>query len=118
MSKELLILIDETKLVEKLGKVKLPVEIFPFGHEVTKTHLQNLGYFGSYRKNKSSYYITDNGNYLLDIEFKSPLDHPEQCESEIKKVPGVIDTGFFFHLASRILVGFFDGQIVEKSDFD
>lgn len=118
MSKELLILVDETKLSGKLGKAKLPVEVFPFAHEVTKKHLQKLGYHGSFRMQKSSYYITDNGNYLFDIEFKSPIDNPEQCEAEIRKIPGVIDTGFFFHLASRILVGFFDGQIVEKSGFD
>jgi ribose 5-phosphate isomerase A len=118
MSKELLILVDETKLSDQLGKVKLPLEVFPFAHKVTQKHLENLGYTGSFRKQKSSYYVTDNGNYLLDIEFKKTLDHPEQCESEIRKIPGVIDTGFFFHLASRILVGFFDGQIVEKSDFD
>ena len=118
MSKELLILADETKLCDKLGKAKLPVEVFPFAHKITEAHLRKLGYNGSFRTQKSSYYVTDNGNYLFDIEFKSTLDHPEQCDSEIRKIPGVIDTGFFFHMASRILVGFFDGQIVEKSGFD
>ena len=115
MSKELLIIVDETKLVDKLGKTKLPVEILPFGHEVTKMHIEKAGYKGLFRKKGSSLYLTDNGNYILDIEFKAPLENPDVCEKEIIKIPGVIDTGFFFQLASRVLVGFSDGQIVEKS---
>jgi ribose 5-phosphate isomerase A len=115
MSKELLIIVDESKLVSRLGKSKLPIEIIPFGHEVTKKHIEKVGYVGQYRKNGSSFYVTDNGNYILDIEFKAPLENPEACESQIHNIPGVIDTGFFFHLASRVLVGFHDGQIVEKS---
>ena len=115
MSKELLIIVDETKLVDQLGKAKLPIEILPFGHEVTKAHIEKAGYKGLFRKKGNSLYLTDNGNYILDIEFKAPLENPTICEKDILKIPGVIDTGFFFHLASRVLVGFTDGQIVEKS---
>ncbi len=115
MSKKLVIIVDQSKLVERLGSHKLPIEIIPFGREITKKHLERLGTKALWRETSSnSLFITDNGNYLLDLYFSSPLDDPEEWEKSICSIPGVVETGFFFNLASQILVGFSDGQIVLK----
>lgn len=115
MSRELVIIIDETKLVSKLGKRKLPVEIIPFGYTSTRHKLEKLGYSGHFRKNSDgSFYLTDNHNYILDIDFKELRDQPQRDHEVMIHVPGVVDTGFFFDLAGRVVIGFSDGQIVVR----
>ncbi len=109
-SKELVIIIDETKLVPSIGKTKLPVEIIPYGSNTTKKRLDSLGYVTTWRKTKSGdLFVSDNKNFILDIRFPSPPDSPEKEERKIIAVPGVIDTGFFFHLAGRVIVGYPNG---------
>lgn len=111
-STEMVVMVDYTKLVSKLGKRKLPVEVFHFGYLFTEKKLNHLGFEGTFRKNKEgSLYITENNNLLYDISFKEPLDHPEQVHEQIIHVTGVIDTGFFFNVAGRVLVGHSDGKI-------
>jgi ribose 5-phosphate isomerase A len=113
MSREMVVIVDETKLVSHLGKHRLPVEIVTFGHLATLHHLKKLGYTGSLRKNGAgSLYITDNHNYLYDIDFDPSKVDPPVDHQRITGVPGVVDTGFFIDLAGRVIVGFLDGQIV------
>ena len=104
-SKELIVIVDETKLVSQLGKVKLPVEILPYGSLATKAKIESLGFKGSWRED----FVTDNANLLLDIHFAHPLKDPFKVDEQIRRVPGVVDTGFFFNLAKRVIVGNFDG---------
>lgn len=112
MSKEMVVIIDETKQVPQLGKVKLPVEIIPYGCESTRHHLEKLGYKGAWRKdNTGSLYVTDNANLILDIHFERPRENPEKDQAQILQVPGVVDTGFFFNLAGRVIVGHLNGSI-------
>lgn len=58
--------------------------------------------------------MTDNGNAIIDLQFPHPLEYPERDHEALLRIPGVVDTGFFFHLAGRVIVGFFDGQIVVR----
>lgn len=112
MSREMVVIVDESKLVPQL-KGSLPVEIIPFATQATLHKLEKIGYKGKWRHKKdNSLYITDNGNYIFDIDFSSPIKNPEEHHELIRRVPGVVDTGFFFNLAGRVIVGFPDGQIV------
>lgn len=116
MSKEMIVIIDETKKVEKLGKSPLPVEIIPFGCMATQKALEKIGYHGKWRlKEDQNFYTTDNQNYVLDIHFDAVREHPEKDHLAIKQVPGVVDTGFFFHLAGRVIVGLLNGKVVIQS---
>jgi ribose 5-phosphate isomerase A len=113
MSREMIVIVDQSKLVDHLGKDVLPVEIIPYAYGSTLHHLEKLGYKGTLRKkDDGNLYITENHNYIYDIAFSSPTLHPEKDHEMIRNIPGVVDTGFFFHLAGRVIVGFFDGQIV------
>lgn len=115
MSRELLIIIDESKLVPELGTCKLPVEVLPFAHMATLHHIEKAGYKGSFRKAKDgSLFVTDNHNLIIDIHFNKTRQNPEDDHETLIRLPGVVDTGFFFNLAGRIIVGFSDGQIVVK----
>jgi ribose 5-phosphate isomerase A len=110
-SQELVIIVDESKLVPSIGVHKLPVEILFFGAPSTRKKIENQGHQGQWRMQGDSLYVTENGNFLFDIIFPSPPECPEQLHEEIRSIPGVIDTGFFFHYAKRVIVGFSDGTV-------
>jgi ribose 5-phosphate isomerase A len=112
-SKELVIIIDETKKVPLLGHKKLPVEVVPFACKATLHKIQKTGLRAEFRMedlHPQKLYQTDNGNYIIDIYFNRFLDNPEKYHMMLKEIPGVIETGFFFHLAGRVIISYFDGQ--------
>lgn len=109
-SKEMVVIVDDTKLVSTLGKAKLPVEILFYGSPATREKLERLGFQGKWRLNEDkTLFITENGNLLLDIHFVTPPLSPEKEHMKILQVPGVVDTGFFFHVAGRVIIGHADG---------
>jgi|SRR5579862_1071911 len=115
MSHELIIIVDESKLVPELGTCKLPVEVLPFAHLATLHHIEKAGYKGIFRTaSNGSPFVTDNHNLIVDIEFEKTRNQPEDDHEILIHLPGVVDTGFFFNLAGRVIIGFFDGQIVIK----
>lgn len=116
MSREMIVVIDQSKLVENIGKFPLPVEIIPFGYRATINHLERLGYQGEIRKTSDgSLYTTDNNNFIYDIHFNGFLIHPEKEDAAIRAIPGVVDTGFFLHLAGRVVIGYENGTVEIRS---
>jgi ribose 5-phosphate isomerase A len=115
MSREMIVIVDESKLVSSLGKSKLPVEILPFASQATLHHIKKAGYQGEFRRQTDkSLYVTDNGNLIVDIHFEALRVSPEEDHETLIHIPGVVETGFFFHLAGRVIVGFADGQVIIK----
>ncbi len=110
MSKERIFIVDESKLVSKLGKRPLPVEIIPFASAATVHQLERLGYKGILRMKNNAPYITDNHNFIYDVLL--PDTKPEMAHQQITAIPGVVDTGFFFNLAGKVIIGFLDGKVV------
>ena len=106
MCREMTVIVDETKLVSKLGTRPLPVEIIPFGLQATLHHLHLLGYRGKLRDK-----LTDNNNYIFDVQL-SPSDTLRADHDRICSIPGVIETGFFENQAGRVIIGFKDGTTV------
>jgi ribose 5-phosphate isomerase A len=112
-SKELIVIIDESKRVKRLGAFPLPVEIVRFGYEVTQKKLRALGCIPKIRIIENKPFITDNGNYMVDCEFGS-IDNPRELHSMINMIPGVVDNGLFIHIATKVIVGFENGSIIEE----
>jgi ribose 5-phosphate isomerase A len=110
-SSEMIVIVDSTKLVPTIGRGKLPVEVLFYGSPATRSKLEALGYKGRWRHaDDHTLFITENGNLIFDIQFPSPPLSPEEDHQRIRSVPGVIDTGFFFNLAGRVIVGHSDGH--------
>lgn len=111
-SRKVVILADATKVSEHLGHRRLPVEVVPFGSELTRRHIEALGLSSTWRTDKQGrLWKTDNGNYILDISFPGLLKNPEIEECRIVAIPGIVETGFFFDLADEALIGHPDGKI-------
>jgi ribose 5-phosphate isomerase A len=105
-SKQLIILAHVKKEVKQLGCCLVPIEVAPFGCENTKHNLKNIGYDANWRKKESDkLFITDNGNYILDVVYNDVIKDPHEEEKKIKSVVGVIETGFFFRLAKGKIIG-------------
>lgn len=112
ISTEMIVIIDPEKLVPSLGKFPLPVEIAPFAFQATIHQIRRLGCDVALRLTKEgAIYITDNHNYLVDLTFPEGISSPEKEEAALKKIPGVVETGFFFQLAGRVLIGQPDGSV-------
>ena len=111
ISNEMIVIVDETKRVETLGKCKLPVEILPFFHNGIINKIQLLGFKGELRQQGQEPYKTDNGNYIYDIEFKDSRTNPENDHYRLIQIPGVIETGYFFNLAKHVIVAKEGGEL-------
>jgi ribose 5-phosphate isomerase A len=111
-SKEMIVIVDESKVVSSLGKQPLPVEVTTYATPSIIRKINEEGYQGHIRLTKDNKpFITDNGNYIYDIHFETLRDHPEEDEKRLLYIPGVIDTGFFFKLAGRVLIGYKNGEV-------
>jgi len=100
-SNDFLCLVDSTKVVKKLGKFPLPIEVIPFAEPFVMMELTELGAKPVKRKG----YLTDNGNIILDtsgLNFSDPL----QLETELNNIPGIVENGLFaVRQAERVIVG-------------
>ena len=104
-SQRLVIIADERKLVRHLGEhTAVPVEVTPFGWEVTSYRLGKLGARVSPRKDRvGTFFVTDGGNLILDCNF-GVIDDPATLERRIGEIVGVIESGLFIGRASLALV--------------
>ncbi|MGN7355927.1 ribose-5-phosphate isomerase RpiA [Paenibacillus sp. SAF-054] len=109
-SKELIIIADESKLVDKLGHFPLPVEIVPFANEWTLASLEELGARPMLRTEDERIYVTDNGNYIADCRF-GVIGNPKELHRMLLDLPGVVDNGLFIGLARRAVIGHSDGTV-------
>ena len=110
-----IIVVDESKLKERLGAFPLPVEVVPFGWEATKKAMEALGCEAALRPANGSPFITDNGNYILDCAF-GRIDDPVKSEAAICGHPGVVECGLFTGLTHRVIVGRADGTLTEMTE--
>ena len=104
-SARLIVAVDESKLVDRLGgRTALPVEIVPFGWQTTLDRLTALGCAPQLRRTGGQPFTTDGGNHIVDCAFPEIPD-PAALEARLSAVVGVIETGLFIGLASTIVVG-------------
>jgi ribose 5-phosphate isomerase A len=109
-SREMVVIIDETKLVDHLGTHPLPIEIAPFLYLSTIHRLEEQGYRGVLRLTRDNQpFVTDNGNYIFDIQYDRPILDPIAEHQALKSIAGVLETGLFFHVAGRVVIGYEDG---------
>jgi ribose 5-phosphate isomerase A len=100
-SRRFVCIVDESKLVTKLGAFPLPVEVIPMARSHVARRLVTLGGQPVYREGV----VTDNGNVILDVHHLDFRD-PVSLEDAIQRIAGVVTVGLFAHRrADLILVG-------------
>ena len=118
LSRERLIVVDHTKLVNHLGeRAPIPVEVVPFARPIVVREVERLGFRVSTRKgpDTAESFRTDNGNEILDLWPSKPIDDPARTETELRSLTGVVECGIFVGLADRVYVGRPNGKVEELS---
>ncbi len=115
-SKQMIVIADESKLVPRLGKFPLPVEVVEFGHKSTAarlvTALASAGYPDvplTLRQRDGDTFKTDSGNVIYDCAFGSIQNAPKLAAA-ISQVAGVVEHGLFIGIATTLLIAT-DGEI-------
>jgi ribose 5-phosphate isomerase A len=112
---EVIWIMDSGKLVDSIGSFPLPVEILPYGYTHVIKKLEEYSFHPVLRKKNNEIYITDNRNYIVDLHLGKPMDIPYVNE-KVTGITGVLETGLFLNMCSRIIIGLDDGvKIIEKS---
>jgi ribose 5-phosphate isomerase A len=102
-SKFVIIVVDETKLSDRLGrKAPIPVEVLPFAVDVVRRQLAIWGGEPRIRQRDGKDFVSDNGNLILDW-WHGQVDQPWALEKQLKGVTGVVDSGIFAHVANRVI---------------
>ncbi|MFT7650978.1 MAG: ribose 5-phosphate isomerase A [Limisphaerales bacterium] len=106
-AEQFICIVDESKLVDTLGKFPLPVEVIPMARSLVARALVNLGGQPVWREGV----VTDNGNWILDVHGLD-VDDALPLESAINDIPGVVCNGFFAHQAAhKVLISSPNGII-------
>ena len=115
-SKKLVVVVDESKRVEKLGsKAAVPVEVVRFGWKSQIPFLEGLGGQPTLRISEGGeLFITDEGHYILDCRFQEIPD-PALLQLSLNNRAGVVEHGLFLGMASVVVVGTENGiQILQR----
>lgn len=108
-STRMIVIADETKLVDTLGKFPLPIEINPFGQEATRIAIEKaakkLGLSGELklRMSANDVFMTDGGHHIFDASF-GRIPDAEALAGELNSIPGVVEHGLFIHMASFAII--------------
>ena len=114
-SKDCIWIVDESKQVETLGAFKLPVEVVHYGAENLFRHFEKKGYSPAYREKDGQRFVTDQGNFIIDLDLKVIPD-AEALAEELDRTVGVVDHGLFLGMVSKVIVGTPEGpKIISKS---
>jgi ribose 5-phosphate isomerase A len=113
-SKRFIVVADESKQVEKLGRFPLPVEVIPMAAPLVDGSLRNLGFTPKVRVTADGKaYITDEGNWILDCSGVL-IEDPEAMAAKLDSIVGVVEHGLFLHMANLAIIAG-DKQLIERS---
>ena len=110
-AKRLIIVVDERKIARRLGSGQaVPVEVIPFAYRIVMGRLAELGGKPELRRKGSSPVMTDNGNFVIDVDF-GPIKDAHTLDRRLKLIPGLVETGLFLDLTDRVYIGLNDGGV-------
>jgi len=106
-AQQFICLVDESKVVKRLGKFPVAVEVIPMARSLVGREIIKLGGQPIYRE----HYMTDNNNIILD-GYNFDLTNPPQLEDALNQIPGVVENGVFARrLADQILIAHATGEV-------
>ncbi|SHJ16314.1 ribose-5-phosphate isomerase RpiA [Wenxinia saemankumensis] len=116
-SDRMVVIADASKEVETLGAFPLPVEVIPFGWQVTRMLIEEtlvgldvLGRETTLRMAGDAPYRTDQGNHIVDLHLKR-IGDPRQLGLVLNQIPGVVENGLFTDICDATVIGHSDGRV-------
>jgi ribose 5-phosphate isomerase A len=108
-ARRFIVVVDESKVVKRLGVGVLPVEVLPFLWRTTAERLAELGVSLVLRGGEEAPYTTDNGNVILDVTVPDGIENPAEFGGRLKMVTGVVEHGLFVGMTDTVIVADEDG---------
>jgi ribose 5-phosphate isomerase A len=114
-TRQYVVIADDRKLVDVLGRFPLPVEVIPFGWRSTERLVREL--FASFghrdvpirvRGGERAPVVTDSGHYLLDCSLER-IPEADELARRLNVIPGVVENGLFVDVADAVVYGHVDG---------
>lgn len=103
--------VDDSKLVERLGAFPLPIEVVTMAVSLVTRELELLGGRVVPRKG----FVTDNGQSILDVHGLT-IENPVELESRLNQIPGVVTNGLFCRRPADLLIVAGDAGIQRFED--
>lgn len=98
-ARKFICIVDDSKLVARLGKFPLPVEVIPMARSFVARQLVKAGGQPVWRQD----FVTDNGNQIIDVR-NLEIANPVEMETRINQIPGVVTVGLFAHRGADVLL--------------
>ena len=98
-AKKFVCIVDDSKIVDRLGNFPLPIEVLPMAQSYIAREIVKMKGQPILREN----FITDNGNHILDIH-NLDITNPIETETVINQIPGVMTVGIFARRPANILL--------------
>lgn len=102
-TKDYIWVVDESKLVQKLGAFKLPVEVVQYGAEQVFHRFAEAGYKPSFREKNGQRFITDMQNFIIDLDL-GVIENPVEFGRELDHIVGVVEHGLFTKMVNKVIV--------------
>jgi len=115
LAKEVIWIMDDSKLVNSLGRFPLPVEIAIYGSKQAFSKMQDFGFCPVLRVTNGEKFITDNGNYIVDLHLGAPINIDDVI-TKLASIVGILEHGLFINLCKYIVVGTDEGVKTIKND--
>jgi ribose 5-phosphate isomerase A len=116
-SDQMVVISDAAKEVAHLGAFPLPIEVIPFGWQTTRTLVEEtlgsldvMGRAVSLRMNGAKPFLTDEGNYILDLHL-GRIGNARQLSLILNQIPGVVENGLFIDICDIVIIGHGDGRV-------
>jgi ribose 5-phosphate isomerase A len=114
-SKRFVVVADESKQVERLGRFPLPVEVIQMAEPLVSDSLRRLGFTPKIRVNTDgTRYITDEGNWILDCSGML-IENPAEMAAKLDSIVGVVEHGLFLNMATMALIGG-ETRVIERTE--
>jgi ribose 5-phosphate isomerase A len=102
-SRRFVVIADESKQVDKLGKFPLPVEVIPMAAPLVSNELRQLGFTPTVRIREGKTFITDEGNLILDCSGLL-IENPDAMAAKLDSIVGVVEHGLFLRMANMAII--------------
>jgi ribose 5-phosphate isomerase A len=111
-SRKLILMVDERKWQKPWHEVFLPLEVVRFGLQNCLRSIRSIGVQAQVRMHNSNPLYTSDNNCIVDVVVPQGVDLLA-LDRTFHSIPGIIETGLFYHFASEIIIGYGNGIIEE-----
>lgn len=103
-SEKVIWVVDSSKMINKLGKFPLPVEVIPFAYNHVFTKFKDMNFNPKIRMNNNNFFVTDAQHYIIDL-YLDVIENAYELENTLNSIPGVVEHGLFLDMVDTVIIG-------------